>query len=83
MIIYSLAIILGFLYLVGCFQNQKRSSRFGKGKKKICFVHPDLGIGGAERLVVDAAIAYQSQGHDVCFYTSHHDPTHCFSETKD
>ncbi|KAJ3712079.1 glycosyltransferase family 4 protein [Lentinula guzmanii] len=33
---------------------------------KIAFIHPDLGIGGAERLV-----------------TSHHDPNHCFEDTKD
>ena len=26
---------------------------------KIAFLHPDLGIGGAERLVVDAAVALQ------------------------
>ena len=26
---------------------------------KVAFLHPDLGIGGAERLVVDAAVALQ------------------------
>jgi len=50
---------------------------------KIAFVHPDLGIGGAERLVVDAAIALQNAGHDITMYTSHHDKTHCFKETLD
>ncbi|XP_050354787.1 alpha-1,3/1,6-mannosyltransferase ALG2 [Nymphalis io] len=50
---------------------------------KILFLHPDLGIGGAERLVLDAALAFKSKGHDVAFYTNHHDPTHCFAETKD
>ncbi|KAI9493235.1 alpha-1,3/1,6-mannosyltransferase ALG2 [Zychaea mexicana] len=50
---------------------------------KIAFIHPDLGIGGAERLVVDAAVGLQSKGHDVVFYTSHHDPKHCFEETRD
>ncbi|ORZ16984.1 alpha-1,3/1,6-mannosyltransferase ALG2 [Absidia repens] len=50
---------------------------------KIAFIHPDLGIGGAERLVVDAAVAAQSKGHQVTIYTSHHDPTHCFEETRD
>lgn len=48
----------------------------------IIFVHPDLGIGGAERAVVDAAIALKSCGHDVQFMTAHHDPNHCFEETK-
>lgn len=48
------------------------------------FVHPDLGIGGAERLVVDAAVGLQDQGkHLVTMFTSHHDRTHCFEETRD
>ncbi|CDS03721.1 hypothetical protein LRAMOSA01122 [Lichtheimia ramosa] len=50
---------------------------------RIAFIHPDLGIGGAERLVVDAAVAMQSKGHQVAMYTSHHDPKHCFEETRD
>ena len=50
---------------------------------RVAFIHPDLGIGGAERLVVDAALALKSQGHQVELFTAHHDPTHCFSETKD
>ena len=50
---------------------------------KIGFIHPDLGIGGAERLVVDAAVGLQSLGHQVTIFTSHHDPNHCFEETKD
>ncbi|KAF8928945.1 alpha-1,3/1,6-mannosyltransferase ALG2 [Dissophora ornata] len=50
---------------------------------RIAFIHPDLGIGGAERLVVDAAVGLQSLGHHVVMYTSHHDPAHCFEETRD
>lgn len=50
---------------------------------RIVFLHPDLGIGGAERLVVDAALALKKNGHDVSFVTTHHDPDHCFTETKD
>ncbi|GAV04407.1 hypothetical protein RvY_14689 [Ramazzottius varieornatus] len=49
----------------------------------VVFVHPDLGIGGAERLIVDAAVALQSKGHNVRIVTSHHDPKHCFVETRD
>ena len=49
---------------------------------KIAIVHPDLGIGGAERLIVDAAIELKNRGHEVTIYTSHHDPNHCFPETK-
>lgn len=48
---------------------------------KVGFFHPDLGIGGAERLVVDAAMALRNKGCDVKMYTSHHDPSHCFPET--
>ncbi|XP_053956895.1 alpha-1,3/1,6-mannosyltransferase ALG2 [Anastrepha ludens] len=50
---------------------------------RIVFLHPDLGIGGAERLVVDAALALKSRGHEVSFLTNHHDPSHCFKETSD
>jgi len=39
--------------------------------------------GGAERLVVDAALGLQKLGHSVDIYTSHHDPNHCFEETRD
>ncbi|XP_043920868.1 alpha-1,3/1,6-mannosyltransferase ALG2 [Protopterus annectens] len=49
----------------------------------VIFLHPDLGIGGAERLVVDAALALSSKGCTVEIWTSHYDPHHCFSETKD
>ncbi|TDL18460.1 glycosyltransferase family 4 protein [Rickenella mellea] len=52
-------------------------------KLRIAFIHPDLGIGGAERLVVDAALGLQNLGHSVDIYTSHHDPSHCFEETRD
>ncbi len=52
--------------------------------RKLCvaFLHPDLGIGGAERLVVDAAVALRRSGHDAQFFTAHHDPGHCFPETR-
>jgi len=50
---------------------------------RIAFVHPDLGIGGAERLVVDAAVALQECGHHVDVFTSHCSPTHCFEEARD
>lgn len=53
-----------------------------KGGKKIAFVHPDLGIGGAERLVVDAAVGLQELGNEVRVYTSHCDKTHCFEEVS-
>ena len=49
---------------------------------RVVFVHPDLGIGGAENLVVNAAVALKKKGHTVLMYTAHHDPSHCFAETK-
>jgi alpha-1,3/alpha-1,6-mannosyltransferase len=51
-------------------------------KLKVAFIHPDLGIGGAERLVVDAAVGLTKK-HDVTVFTSHHNPNHCFKETID
>jgi alpha-1,3/alpha-1,6-mannosyltransferase len=43
----------------------------------------DFALGGAERLVVDAALGLQKLGHSVDIYTSYHDPGHCFEETRD
>lgn len=51
--------------------------------RHIVFFHPDLGIGGAERLVVDAAVGLQKRGHRVTIFTSHCDPKHCFEEARD
>jgi alpha-1,3/alpha-1,6-mannosyltransferase len=48
----------------------------------IGFLHPDLGLGGAERLVVDAALHLQAVGHRVTIFTAHHDRVHCFEETR-
>ena len=53
-----------------------------KNKLRIIIIHPDLGIGGAERLIVDIAKAMQALGHDIKLYTSHHDSTRCFEETR-
>lgn len=43
-------------------------------------MHPDLGIGGAERLVVDAALALNDLGHHCTIYTAHYDPARSFRE---
>lgn len=55
----------------------------GGQKLKIAIIHPDLGIGGAERLIVDASVELASHGHSVHVFTSHHDRNHCFEETVD
>ena len=50
----------------------------------VCFCSNSFSsLGGAERLVVDAAVGLQKLGHTVEIYTSHHDPAHCFDETRD
>eukprot|EP01017_Pseudomicrothorax_dubius_P018577 TRINITY_DN2053_c0_g1_i1.p1 TRINITY_DN2053_c0_g1~~TRINITY_DN2053_c0_g1_i1.p1 ORF type:complete len:341 (+),score=82.83 TRINITY_DN2053_c0_g1_i1:37-1059(+) len=54
-----------------------------KDKMRIAFLHPDLGIGGAEQLVVNLAVALQKKGHRVKIYTPFHDPNHAFKETTD
>lgn len=59
--------------------SEEKSNR----QPKVAFIHPDLGIGGAERLVVDAALGLQDQGYEVKFFTSHCDKTHCFEEIAD
>jgi hypothetical protein len=64
---------------------------------RIAFLHPDLGIGisfsalrclshslgGAEKLVVEAAVGLQKKGHKVQIFTSFHDKKHSFPETHD
>lgn len=76
--VVAVAVMTLWLYLRGSM------AKVGRGKSlRVAFVHPDLGIGGAERLVVDAAVGLQSLGHTVIMYTSHHDPAHAFDETKD
>ncbi|KAK3198634.1 hypothetical protein Dsin_022049 [Dipteronia sinensis] len=52
-------------------------------KLNIAIIHPDLGIGGAERLIVDAAVQLASHGHNVHVFTAHHDKQRCFEETLD
>jgi len=47
----------------------------------VAVLHPDLGVGGAERLIVDATVALQTKDHDVAVYTGYHDQTRCFEET--
>ncbi|KAM0247532.1 hypothetical protein ACHAP5_003981 [Fusarium lateritium] len=57
-------------------------ARDAKDKGSVVFFHPDLGIGGAERLVVDAAVGLQERGHRVVIFTNHCDPSHCFDECR-
>lgn len=49
---------------------------------RVAFCHPDLGLGGAERLVVDAATELASGGAAVDVWTAYYDPARCFEETR-
>ncbi|CAK9293580.1 unnamed protein product [Gordionus sp. m RMFG-2023] len=49
---------------------------------KIIILHPDLGIGGAERLIIDIALALKTKNHQIKIYTNHYNRNHCFDETK-
>lgn len=57
----------------------------GKGgsRPSVLFLHPDLGVGGAERLVLDAALALRARGCSVTIWTAHYDPGHCFAESRE
>lgn len=64
----------------GAVSGDDRAEAGAKGLK-IAFLHPELGIGGAERLIVDAAVELSALGHEIRILTSRHDPGRCFSET--
>jgi len=55
----------------------------------VVFLHPDLGIGGAERLIIDAAMGLLrhqsviSPPPQVILVTTYHDPNRAFPETTD
>lgn len=48
----------------------------------VLFLHLDLGIGGAEQLVLQLATASQELGHQVTLLTTRCDADHCFSVVK-
>jgi len=51
--------------------------------KKVAILHPDLGIGGAENLIINVALALKSKGYTVKVYTPHFDSKRCFQECFD
>ncbi|KAJ0408033.1 hypothetical protein P43SY_000237 [Pythium insidiosum] len=66
---------------------QRNATRGARGRRRhdalhVGFLHPDFGIGGAENLVVNAALALQRKGVRVTIFTAHHDVSHCFEETR-
>ena len=50
---------------------------------RVAFIHPDLGIGGAEQLVVNLALSCQRLGWYVKLFTPSYDPSRSFKEIKD
>ncbi|DBA04080.1 TPA: hypothetical protein N0F65_009427 [Lagenidium giganteum] len=81
------ALLLGacltVLFLIGLSTTIKPSGKASSKKPlRVGFVHPDFGIGGAENLVVNAALALQKNDVLVTVFTAHHDVNHCFEETR-
>ncbi|KAL0223769.1 hypothetical protein P9112_003159 [Eukaryota sp. TZLM1-RC] len=64
------------------FKRSNRRLEFCESKLNIAFIHPDLGLGGAERLVVDAAAGLRDKSHTVSFWTAYFNPNRCFDELK-
>jgi alpha-1,3/alpha-1,6-mannosyltransferase len=49
----------------------------------IAILHPELGVGGAERLILDAALGLQARGHRVTLFTTRFPRHHSFPEAND
>lgn len=57
-------------------------SRHTATPKSVHLLHLDLGIGGAERLMVNVALSLLKLDFEVTIVTTHHDLQHCFDECK-
>ena len=79
---------LGFMATIR-YRNSKLQLRAHSQKPnrplRVVFLHPDLGLGGAERLVVDAAVGLQQLQKkipvSVTMVTNYHNPKRAFAET--
>ena len=49
-------------------------------KQRVAILHPDLGIGGAETLIINIALALERSGYDVIVYTPFFDRNRCLKE---
>ena len=68
---------------MGAMRRIRRYRRRSSSRRlKVVFVHLDLGIGGAEQLVLNLAAASQDAGLDVTIVTSRCSQDHCFSQVK-
>jgi hypothetical protein len=52
-------------------------------QKRVAIIHPDLGIGGAEQLIINVALALMETGYSVRVFTPHFDPNRCFKEARE
>jgi alpha-1,3/alpha-1,6-mannosyltransferase len=83
--------------IVGSASTRAHSSSTRQRRQHVIFIHLDLGIGGAEQLVLNLATAsmatsrhppqqqqqnYNHQDTVVHIYTSHCDQSHCFDQVK-
>ncbi|KAG6612228.1 putative alpha-1,3-mannosyltransferase [Phytophthora cinnamomi] len=76
-------ILAGLVWVfIGGLRRPRKTFSAVKQPLRVGFVHPDFGIGGAENLVVNAMLAMQKKGVVVSMFTAHHDPSHCFEETR-
>ena len=50
---------------------------------RVAIIHPDLGIGGAENLIINIALALESKNYKVKIYTPYFDQNRCFEECHD
>lgn len=52
-------------------------------KLRVGFLHPEMGIGGAEQLVINFMSALTQKGHSTTLYTGKFDPSSSFSALSD
>ena len=76
----TLIVFVCFVLLDGSYHC--RSGKQQKSEMHVAFAHLDLGIGGAEQLVVNAALALIAKGHQVTIFTTHWREDHCFAATR-
>ena len=50
---------------------------------RVAFMHPDLGIGGAERLILDAARAVKLTNPETSIWTTRYEPNRAFKDAAD
>ena len=77
----ALSLLAFLVYVVN--HTRKQTPSPNNKRKTVCFFHPDLGIGGAERLVIDAAVGL-NEFHDCnsIIVTTSYEPKRCFQEVK-